>query len=69
MNQVYHLSYAISKQLTSFSALSTDYGELELDEEMQQAVKAALTPILERKIKESSDGSDNNPTILMEEKS
>ena len=47
------LIYAIVKQLGSAYALSTDYGDLELDEEMQAAVQAALTPILERRLDEA----------------
>ncbi|MEI2415490.1 hypothetical protein V8Z80_04830 [Orrella sp. JC864] len=39
-------SYALAKQLDSAYALETNYGTLELDDEMQAAVAAVLRPIL-----------------------
>ncbi len=42
-------SYAIAKQLPSATSLMSNYGELELDEEMRAAIELALTPILEKR--------------------
>ena len=46
-------SFALSEQLPTAHSLNTSFGELELDEEMKEAVKKVLLPILERRIDES----------------
>ena len=43
--------YALAKQLDTAHSLESDYGPLELDDELRQAVIAALTPILEHRAK------------------
>lgn len=45
-----NLRYARNKQLPNAVALQSEYGEFELDAEMQQAVAQALQPILARRI-------------------
>lgn len=49
--QADRIGYALAKQLGSAYALSTNYGELYLDEKMKKAVDKALRPILERQLK------------------
>ena len=43
-------SYALSKQLSSANTLTSRYGDLELDEELREAVENALRPILEQRL-------------------
>lgn len=43
------ITYALAKQICRANALDTSYGTLELDEEMADAVRDALRPILERR--------------------
>lgn len=50
MESTFALSYAISKQLAAASAISTDYGDIPLDDEMRAALDAALRPILKRRL-------------------
>lgn len=50
-------SYALSKQLSSAHALASSYGDLELDDEMREAVTRALRPILERRFEEAEKRS------------
>jgi hypothetical protein len=47
--------YAIAKQLPTATAIMTNYGEIELDEEMRAAVEKALTPIFETRINPPQD--------------
>lgn len=42
-------SYALSKQLRTAYAIGTNYGAIDLDDELRLAVVEALTPILERR--------------------
>lgn len=42
-------SYALSKQLSSAHTLASSYGDLELDDEMREAIATALRPIIERR--------------------
>ncbi len=42
-------SYALNKQLSTAHTLESNYGGLELDDELRQAIIMALTPILERR--------------------
>lgn len=44
------LSYAISKQLATAQYLSTNYGDIPLDDEMRAAVDNAVRPILKRRL-------------------
>ena len=39
--------YVIVKQLPMATAIQTEYGAVELDDELRRAVESALTPILE----------------------
>ena len=51
--------YAIAKQLPMATAIQTNYGEIELDDELRRAVETALAPILENRLlatKELKDG-------------
>lgn len=50
MNDADSLSYAISKQLATAQYLSTDYGDIPLDDEMRAAVDNAVRPILKRRL-------------------
>jgi hypothetical protein len=50
MNDAESLSYAISKQLATAQYLSTNYGDIPLDEEMRAAVDNAVRPILKRRL-------------------
>ena len=50
MDSTFALSYAISKQLAAATAISTNYGDIELDDEMRAALDAALRPILKRRL-------------------
>ncbi|GEM_PF-2927736 len=50
MDSTFALSYAISKQLAAATAVSTNYGDIELDDEMRAALDAALRPILKRRL-------------------
>ena len=42
-------AYALSKQLPTVYSLESNYGSIELDEELRLAVVAALAPILRRR--------------------
>ena len=50
-------SYALSKQQSSAHTLASSYGDLELDDEMREAVTRALRPILERRFEEAEKRS------------
>jgi len=50
MDSTFALSYAISKQLAAATAVSTNYGDIELDDEMRAALDNALRPILKRRL-------------------
>lgn len=53
------IGYALAKQLSTASAIESAYGTLELDEEMRQAVDAALRPILERRLRATKQGASH----------
>ncbi|NCC29823.1 MAG: hypothetical protein EOM22_17185 [Gammaproteobacteria bacterium] len=44
------LSYALVKQVPSMYSIETDYGTLDLDDELREAVRAAVEPILRRRL-------------------
>ena len=46
-------SYALSKQLSSAYEITSNYGPLELDDELRAAVERAVRPILERRLKQA----------------
>jgi hypothetical protein len=50
MDSTFALSYAISKQLAAATAISTNYGDIPLDDEMRAALDNALRPILKRRL-------------------
>lgn len=50
MDSTFALSYAISKQLAAATVLSTNYGDIPLDDEMRAALDNALRPILKRRL-------------------
>ncbi len=50
MNDADSLSYAISKQLAAAQYISTNYGDIPLDDEMRAAVDNAVRPILKRRL-------------------
>jgi len=50
------ISYALAKQLPSAYAIESNYGEIYLDEEMRRAVRQALRPILERRLRATRAG-------------
>lgn len=45
------ISYALAKQLPTAYAISTNYGAIELDEEMRAAIEKTLRRILERRLR------------------
>ena len=47
----FRLSYALSKQLSSAYEITSNYGPIELDDELRAAVERAVRPILERRLK------------------
>lgn len=47
------LSYALAKQLGSAHTLASDYGDLPLDDELRDAVAAALRPILSQRMQQA----------------
>ncbi|MNY30780.1 hypothetical protein D3C86_1649060 [compost metagenome] len=50
MDTTFAISYAISKQLAAATAITTNYGDIPLDDEMRAALDAALRPILKRRL-------------------
>lgn len=48
----FKLSYALSKQLSSAYEITSNYGGIELDDELRAAVEKAVRPILERRLKQ-----------------
>lgn len=50
MDSTFAISYAISKKLAAATAISTNYGDIELDDEMRAALDNALRPILKRRL-------------------
>lgn len=46
------IRYALAKQIESIQSVNTNYGEIELDHEMREAVKITLERMLKRKIDE-----------------
>lgn len=50
------ISYALAKQLSSATAIESNYGRLDLDEELRCAVDSAVRQILERRLDEE-DGA------------
>lgn len=47
-----NIEYCLSKQLSCMEYIHTNYGDIELDEEMQAAVEAALRDLLEKRLVE-----------------
>lgn len=54
---LFRWSYALCKQLPSMYAISSNYGGIDLtdDDEMREAVRAAVEPILRRRIQAAKD--------------
>lgn len=50
MMQEREIRYCLSKQLSTAHTLQTNYGDVEIDEEMQAAIAEALRGILERRL-------------------
>ena len=46
------IRHCLSKQLPNATSILTDYGEILLDNEMKEAVKRALEPILKSRLQE-----------------
>jgi hypothetical protein len=44
------MAYALSKQLCTAHTPSSNYGDIEFDDELSTAVEAALRPILENRL-------------------
>ncbi|ANN70892.1 hypothetical protein [Bordetella bronchialis] len=55
------LSYALAKQLSSAYAVETNYGRLDLDDELCAAVDAAIRPILKRRLNALAAGMLQRP--------
>lgn len=47
------IRYALAKQLATAHTLGSDYGAVELDDEMKRAIQAALSPLLEGRLFDS----------------
>lgn len=52
----FELQYTMAKQLPTAREIHSNYGTIELDDEMRSAVEAALVPILERRLKQAQKG-------------
>jgi len=52
------LSYALAKQLPRAHTIESDYGSIPLDDELREAVEAALRPIIERRLAEADTGEE-----------
>ncbi|MBK1655230.1 hypothetical protein [Allochromatium vinosum] len=52
-DEAFRLSYALSKQLQSAYEIASNYGGIELDDELRAAVERAVRPILERRLKQA----------------
>ncbi|MCG8643316.1 MAG: hypothetical protein MI862_26555 [Desulfobacterales bacterium] len=52
------MQYALAKQLPTVKSLLSDYGEMELDDELRQAVEKALTPIIQRRLNPAEDSRE-----------
>lgn len=50
MIQDREIRYCLSKQLNTAHTLQTNYGDVELDDEMRAAIAKALRDILERRL-------------------
>lgn len=44
--------YALSKQLSTAHTVSSNYGDIRLDDELRQAVDDALRPILQQRLRD-----------------
>ena len=55
-------SYALCKQLTSAYAITSDYGEIGLDEELRTAVEGVVRPILQRRLAAAENKPAPAPT-------
>ena len=61
MDQKSIISYALAKQLSSAHTLDSNYGGLELDDELREAIDAAVRPILERRLRGLEGGKMEDP--------
>ena len=52
MTEAEKLSYLLAKQLASAHAISTSYGDIELDDQTHAALDNALRPILKHRLNE-----------------
>lgn len=50
MNDEFKITYCLNKQLSCMDHIHTNYGDIELDEEMQASVEAALRELLEKRL-------------------
>jgi hypothetical protein len=44
------ISYALAKQIGSAHTISSNYGDIQLDDEMKAALQRAIRPILEQRL-------------------
>lgn len=50
--------YAISKQLPTAREIHTDYGDIELDDELREAINDALSKILKNRLDSMEEGDE-----------
>ena len=60
-DEAFRWSYALSKQLSSAYEITSNYGGLELDDELRAAVEGAVRPILERRLHQAEHGGCPDP--------
>lgn len=58
------IQYALAKQLDTAHTLSTDYGDLPIDAELQRAIAQALRPILDRRLDPDEPGATQDLKTL-----
>lgn len=51
-DEEFKISYCLNKQLSSMDCIHTNYGDIELDDEMQAVVQKELRKILEKRLSE-----------------
>jgi len=49
------IKYALAKQVDSLESVNTNYGTIELDDEMKKAVQVTLERVLERRLAEMTE--------------
>ena len=53
------LSYALAKQISTAYSLESSYGAIHLDEELRQAIDAAIRPILAKRLEQLEQDNES----------